>query len=430
MNPPGWKSPAQDLKIKGVPPVSHLMRNRLVVVLIAALTLVVAANAPLPAQSREEFDHARQRMVSQFIEKEGIKNPRVLAAMRSVPRHEFVPLMLRPKAYVDAAWSIGFKQTISPPFVVAYMTEALDPQPTDRVLEIGTGSGYQAAILSQLVKEVYSIEIVEPLGRLAERRLKHLGYKNVKTKVGDGYLGWPEYAPFDKIIVTCSPENVPTPLVEQLREGGRMIIPLGERFHQDIYLLEKRQGKLVRKQLIPTLFVPMTGRSEKERTVKPDPLNPQIENGGFEERAADGEPAVWYYLRQMTLVQDDAPEGRFYARFANEDPGRISQALQGMAIDGRSIGSLRFTLKVRAEQVADGPEPYNKANLQVNFYDISRRPIGDAIATRWVGTFNWRDIAASVRVPETARDAIIRIGLNGATGRLYVDAIKMTVQPR
>ena len=119
---------------------------------------------------------------------------------------------------------------------------------------------------------------------MAERRLKHLGYKNVKTKVGDGYLGWPEYAPFDKIIVTCSPENVPKPLVDQLREGGRMVIPLGERFHQDIYLLEKKQGKLVRKQLIPTLFVPMTGRSEKERTVKPDPLNPQIINGGFEER--------------------------------------------------------------------------------------------------------------------------------------------------
>jgi protein-L-isoaspartate(D-aspartate) O-methyltransferase len=406
------------------------MPIRLLAVLIAALVLLVAADGPLAAQSREEFDHARQRMVSQFIEKEGIKNPRVLDAMRTVPRHDFVPLMLRPKAYVDAAWSIGYKQTISPPFVVAYMTEALDPRPTDRVLEIGTGSGYQAAILSLLVKEVYSIEIVEPLGRMAERRLKHLGYKNVKTKVGDGYLGWPEYAPFDKIIVTCSPENVPKPLVEQLREGGRMIIPLGERFHQDIYLLEKKQGKLVRKQLIPTLFVPMTGRSEKERSVKPDPFNPQIANGGFEERDPDGEPAVWYYHRQMTLVEDDAPEGRLCARFANEDPGRISQALQGMAIDGRSLGSLRFSLKVRGEQIVDGPETYNKAALQVNFYDISRRPIGDAIAAHWVGTFNWRDVVGTVRVPDTAREAIIRIGLNGATGRLYIDAIKMTAQRR
>jgi protein-L-isoaspartate(D-aspartate) O-methyltransferase len=405
------------------------MLVRLVIPLLAAAFLILPGDLALFAQTREDYDRARQQMVSQYLQKEGIKDPRVLEAMRTVPRHEFMPLMLRPKAYVDAAWSIGYKQTISPPFVVAYMTEALDPQPTDRVLEIGTGSGYQAAVLSSLVKEVYSIEIVEPLGRMAERRLKHLGYRNVKTKVGDGYLGWPEHAPFDKIIVTCSPENVPKPLVDQLREGGRMIIPLGERFHQDIYLLEKKDGKLVRRQLIPTLFVPMTGRSEKERSVRPNPFHPEIRNGGFEERESDGQPSVWYYLRQMTLV-DDAPDGRLCALFANDDPGRISQALQGLALDGRSIGSLRFNLKVRGDKIADGPDAYNKANLQVNFYDISRRPIGDAIAAHWVGTFDWGDVVGSVRVPENAHEAIIRLGLNGATGRLYVDAIKMTAQPR
>ena len=350
--------------------------------------------------------------------------------MRTVPRHEFMPLMLRPKAYVDAAWSIGYKQTISPPFIVAYMTEALDPQPTDRVLEIGTGSGYQAAVLSLLVKEVYTIEIVDPLGRAADRRLKRLGYHNVKARVGDGYLGWPEHAPFDKIIVTCSPENVPQPLVDQLREGGRMIIPLGERFQQDIYLLEKKDGKLVRKHLMPTLFVPMTGRSEKERTSRPDPFHPQIHNGGFEELDPDGTPAVWYYLRQMTLVKDDAPEGKLCARFENENPGGVSQALQGMALDGRSVAALRFTIKVRGDKIVDGPQPYNKANLQVNFFDVSRRRIGDEIALRWVGTFDWRSEKGTVRVPESAREAIIRIGLAGATGRLDVDAITMTVQPK
>jgi len=412
------------------PPVSHLMSNRLFVVLSAVLAILCVSAGKLSAQTREEFDRARQNMVSQFIEKEGIKNPRVLDAMRRVPRHDFVPLMIRSKAYVDAAWSIGYKQTISPPFVVAYMTEALDPQPTDRVLEIGTGSGYQAAILSLLVKDVYSIEIVEPLSKMAERRLKRLGYRNVKTKVGDGYLGWPEYAPFDKIIVTCSPENVPKPLVDQLREGGRMIIPLGERFHQDIYLLEKEHGKLVRKQLLPTLFVPMTGRSAKERTVSPDPTNPQINNGGFEQREADGEPAVWYYDRQLTLVEEGAPEGRLCARFENQDPGRIAQTLQGMAVDGRTIGSLRFTLKVRAEKIVDGPTPSNHADLEVNFYDMGRRPIGSAIAARWVGTFDWRDVTGSVQVPVAAREAIVRIGLNGATGRLYADAIKMTAERR
>src|SRR4051812_13479481 len=220
------------------------MLFRKVTTLAIVLCLLQASARTSPGQSRDEFERLRQKMVVDVIEREGVRNPRVLEAMRSVPRHEFVPHALRSKAYVDAAWSIGYKQTISPPFVVAYMTESIDPQPGDRVLEIGTGSGYQAAILSGLVKEVYTIEIVEPLGRSAERRLKHLGYKNVKTKVGDGYLGWPEHAPFDKILVTCSPEDVPAPLVEQLKEGGRMIIPLGERYHQDVFLLEKKQGKL------------------------------------------------------------------------------------------------------------------------------------------------------------------------------------------
>ena len=158
------------------------MPVRVFAALILALVLPVAATGRAFAQTREEYDRARQRMVTEFLEKEGIKNRRVLEAMRTVPRHEFMPLMLRPKAYVDAAWSIGYKQTISPPFIVAYMTEALDPQPTDRVLEIGTGSGYQAAVLSLLVKEVYTIEIVGPLGQSADRRLKRFGYHNVKSE--------------------------------------------------------------------------------------------------------------------------------------------------------------------------------------------------------------------------------------------------------
>src|SRR5581483_9449123 len=149
----------------------------------------------------------------------------------------------------------GDKQTISPPYIVAYMTELLDPQPDDKVLEIGTGSGYQAAVLSPLVKEVYTIEIVESLGKAAAKRLKDLKYKNVFCKVGDGYLGWPEHAPFDKIIVTCSPENVPKPLVEQLKDGGKMIIPLGERYQQVFHLFEKQNGELKATRLGNTLFV-------------------------------------------------------------------------------------------------------------------------------------------------------------------------------
>ena len=205
------------------------------------------------------------RMVDEEIVAAGVKNPRVIAAMRATPRHEFVPPNLWPNAYYDMALPIGEGQTISPPFIVAYMTEAIDPQPKDKVLEIGTGSGYQAAVLSGLVQEVYTIEIVESLGKRAAKTLKRLKYENVHTKVGDGYLGWPEHAPFDKIIVTCSPEKVPQALVDQLKEGGRMVIPVGERYQQTLYLLKKTDGKMLREPLLPVIFVPMTGKAEENR---------------------------------------------------------------------------------------------------------------------------------------------------------------------
>lgn len=211
-----------------------------------------------------------------------LRNIRVLKAMARIPRAEFVPKDYRDFAYQDAAIPIGEAQTISPPFIVAYMTETLDPQPTDRVLEIGTGSGYQAAVLSCLVNEVYTIEIVKPLGRRAAEVLKKLGYNNVFVRLGDGYKGWPEGAPFDKIIVTCSPEDIPQPLIDQLSEGGEMLIPIGERYLQYFVLCEKKNGELVRTTLTPASFVPMTGEAEDLRRSKPDPTAPGIIGGGFE----------------------------------------------------------------------------------------------------------------------------------------------------
>lgn len=193
----------------------------------------------------------------------GITDERVLAAMRKVPREEFVPEKLRAESYEDHPLPIGHDQTISQPYVVALMTAELRPRAEDRVLEIGTGSGYQAAILAELVREVYSIEIVEPLAQTAEATLARLGYKNVYVKADDGYKGWPEHAPFDAIIVTCAPDHVPQALVDQLQEGGRMIIPVGERRAQELYLLEKRAGKIERKSVTPVRFVPMTGEAEK-----------------------------------------------------------------------------------------------------------------------------------------------------------------------
>lgn len=208
------------------------------------------------------YTELRRRMVREQLEPvgRGIVDPRVLAAMGRVPRHEFVPEELQKGAYDDNPLPIGNGQTISQPYIVAFMTQALAPQPTDRVLEIGTGSGYQAAVLAELVHEVYTIEIVEPLAQRAEADLQRLGYTNVFVRAGDGYQGWPAAAPFDIIIVTCAPEHVPAPLVAQLREGGRMIVPVGpQNSVQELILLTKRGDLMERQGALPVRFVPMTG---------------------------------------------------------------------------------------------------------------------------------------------------------------------------
>src|SRR5262249_12740022 len=200
----------------------------------------------------------RQRMVEQQLNPRGIKDERVLAAMAKVPREEFIPADERSDAYEDGRLQSGNDRPISQPYIVAFMTEQLRPKPRDRVLEIGTGSGYQAAILAELVADVYTIEIVEPLATTAEATLQRLGYKNVHLMVGDGYRGWPEEAPFDAIIVTCAPGKVPQPLVDQLKDDGRMLIPVGERFAQQLYPVDKKNGQLKESATLPVRFVPMT----------------------------------------------------------------------------------------------------------------------------------------------------------------------------
>lgn len=224
---------------------------------------------------------ARARMVERHLAERGIKDKRVLEAFRTVPRHEFIRPEARHLAYEDESIPIGEGQTITPPFDVAFMTEALAPRPEDKIYEVGTGSGYQAAILSRLVKDVYSVEIHKPLADGARKVLDKLGYTNVHSKHGDGYEGWPDAAPFDAVIVTCAPEKIPQPLVEQLKEGGRMVIPLGDRYNQVVYLMTKKNGKMERiKALRPTLFVPMTGRAQKEaakeRAVRKSPATKPI----------------------------------------------------------------------------------------------------------------------------------------------------------
>jgi protein-L-isoaspartate(D-aspartate) O-methyltransferase len=228
------------------------------------LAAVAAGGCGQKAPSAVDFVARRQQMIEQQLKPRGINDERVLAAMARVPREEFVPADERGDAYEDGPLPIGYDQTISQPYIVAFMTEQLRLKPSDRLLEIGSGSGYQAAVLAELVADTYTIEIIEPLAKTAEATLQRLGYKNVHLKVGDGYQGWQEEAPFDAIIVTCAPENVPQPLMDQLKEGGRMVIPVGERFAQQLYLLEKKNGKLKESATLPVRFVPML-REQKQR---------------------------------------------------------------------------------------------------------------------------------------------------------------------
>ncbi|MBN2506709.1 MAG: protein-L-isoaspartate(D-aspartate) O-methyltransferase [Verrucomicrobia bacterium] len=220
---------------------------------------VKTPETPDPPESL--FAAARAQMVAEQLAGpgRGITNRQVLEAMGQVPRHEFVPESQQRWAYDDGPLQIGYGQTISQPYIVAFMTEQLQPRPDHRVLEIGTGSGYQAAVLARLVREVYSIEIIEPLATRAAADLKRSGATNVFVRAGDGYRGWPEKAPFDAVIVTCAPERVPQPLIDQLKEGGRMIIPVGPSYDQELYLLEKRNGQVEQRAVLPVRFVPMTG---------------------------------------------------------------------------------------------------------------------------------------------------------------------------
>ena len=228
------------------------------------LVLALASCRPVAAPARD-FAAEREKMVREQIAMRGITDGPLLAALRKVARDQFVPERMRNLSYTDQPLPIGYDQTISQPFIVAFMTAKLQLRPTDRVLEIGTGSGYQAAILAQLSGHVYTIEIVAPLGERARATMQRLGYKNVHVKIGDGYQGWPEKAPFDAVIVTCAPEQVPRPLVEQTREGGRIIIPVGSAGIQRLYRLEKKEGVLKHEAILPVLFVPMTGQVRQSR---------------------------------------------------------------------------------------------------------------------------------------------------------------------
>ena len=216
-----------------------------------------AATTP-PAPSAADRSAARERMVRDQIEARGVRDARTLAAMRKVPRHELVPAAVASHAYADHPLPIGHEQTISQPYIVAFMTEALGLRGGETVLEVGTGSGYQAAVLAEIAREVYTIEIVAPLAERARADLARLGYTNVHVRAGDGYKGWPEAAPFDAIMVTAAAPRIPEPLLAQLRDGGRLVIPVGED-DQQLMIVTRRGDTFARQTVLPVRFVPMTG---------------------------------------------------------------------------------------------------------------------------------------------------------------------------
>jgi len=229
------------------------------VYILAAVVIVTAgvqAAEENPAETRR-WESRRKQMVDRQIRARGIGNPDVLRAMAKIPRHWFVPYRVRQSAYMDTPLPIGEGQTISQPYIVALMSEVLQLDRSKKVLEIGTGSGYQAAVLAELADRVYTIEIIASLGETAKKVLQDLGYGNVHVRIGDGYKGWPDQAPFDAIIVTCAPTHIPQPLQDQLAEGGKLVIPVGSAGRQELILLTKREGQIVRQEIIPVRFVPM-----------------------------------------------------------------------------------------------------------------------------------------------------------------------------
>ncbi len=235
-------------------------------ILSLAAASCTQAKAPDGAQmALDNFEKERNDMVRDQIEARGVSNPAVLQALRSVERHQFVPEGDRSEAYADRPLLIGSGQTISQPYIVGFMTQAIKPKKTDKVLEIGTGCGYQAAVLSKLVDHVFTIEIVDDLAKTAKERLERLNYANITVRSGDGYAGWPEEAPFDSIIVTAAPEQIPPKLIEQLKPGGRLIAPVGKDL-QDLIVVEKNlDGSIIRRSVMAVRFVPMTGQAQSNR---------------------------------------------------------------------------------------------------------------------------------------------------------------------
>ncbi len=362
---------------------------------IAAILFVIAV-APRDTYSQEDsreasYTEKRLQLVERVIKPGGIRSEAVIKSISETLRHLFVPENVRDQAYLDRSLPIGELQTISSPFIVALMTEILEPKATDRVLEIGTGSGYQAAVLSPLVESVYTIEIVAELQTRTTALLKRLGYKNIYTKTGDGYLGWSEQAPFDKIIVTCSPDKIPQPLIDQLKEGGLMVIPVGERYQQMLRRFRKTDGKMVSDYQRPTLFVPMTGTAESQRKILPNGSNPTLLNSDFEEAASEKFIPQWYYEFGAELTKDtSAPKGKQVVQFRSDKAGAPSMLLQAIPLDGRVVAKVELSGHVSTTGVKVNAKFEEQPFIVLQFFDENRNWLSYEWLGPFIGTNPWK----------------------------------------
>ncbi len=396
------------------------------------LTLWLMSFQPAAAQSGlRELLEARRRMVNEEISAQGIENERLLTAMREVPREQFLPLSKRNLAYLNVAVTYGDGHIILPPLVTAHLIEQVDPQKNDKVLVIGSGSGYSTALLSRMCREVDAVEIDPVVAKSAEETLARLKYTNVRMRIGDGFEGWKEHAPYQRIIVECSPENVPQPLVDQLAEGGMLLVPVGDEFDQTMHLCKKENGKLSTLSLWPTLLLPMKGKAEELRSQSDKPRDPTLLNSGFEELVPQTKdvPAAWVYVRQGRAIADrSCPEGNNSMSFTNVTPGVVATAIQAFPVDGKKISELGIACKVWGMDIRPGQTRQQLPRVEVRFFDEKRRLVGGDWMGGWNMSFTWIKKDHVFAVPRLAKFAVIRIGLGGATGEIKFDDFKLEYQ--
>lgn len=416
----------------GSPVLGRMLFKGAIGLFLATAALCFVAPQPAAAQSgMRELLEARRIMVNEEIAAQGIENQKLLEAMREVPRELFIPLHKRDLAYLNVAITYGDGNVILPPLVTAHLIEKLDPQKNDKVLVIGAGSGYSTALISRMSREVYAVEIDRAVATTAEETLRSLKYTNVKLRVGDGFEGWKEHAPYQRIIVECSPDSVPRPLVDQLAEEGTLLVPTGSEFDQTMYLCKKVNGELTTLSLWPTLLVPMKGKAEELRSHSGLLRTPSILNGGFEEIVPSTKdvPTNWAYVRQGNVVEDSScPEGSHALSFVNVTRGVAATAIQAFPVDGKNVSELTLACKIWGKDIRPGQNRQQLPRMEVRFYDEKLRYVGGDWMGGWNMTFSWVKKDHVFNVPRPAKFAVLRIGLGGATGEIRFDDIRLEYQ--